>query len=318
MGLALVKSVSVLMACYQGAAYLPEQLASLAAQDDPCFRVLMQDDGSADDTLSLLQAQAQADRRFSLAAEGGGRFGAIGNFLSLLRQDTADYTALCDQDDRWEPQRLSRCREALAAAEARYGEATPLMVHSDCRLTDEAGAVLHESFFRHQGWDPAATTLPRLLVQNNVTGCTLMMNAALRRLVCQYGNPDSMVMHDWFIALTAAAFGRIVFLDEPLVRYRQHGHNVQGASQAGLTRRGLRALSAWKKGKARIAMTYRHARAFLQAFDGGAALPDSARDTLERYLATETMPKPRRVWAVMRGGYTMQSPITRLGQAFFG
>lgn len=318
MGLALVKSIAVLMACYQGAAYLPEQLTSLAAQDDPCFRVLMQDDGSADDTFSLLQAQAQADQRFALARENGRHFGAIGNFMSLLRQDTADYTALCDQDDRWAPQRLSRCREALAQAEARYGASTPLMVHSDCRVTDESGVILQESFFRHQGWDPAATTLPRLLVQNNVTGCTLMMNAALRRLVCQYGNPDSMVMHDWFIALTAAAFGHILFLDEPLVSYRQHGRNVKGASQSSLTRRGLKALSAWKKGKARIAMTYRHAEAFLSAFDGGAALPAPARDTLRRYLATETMPKIRRLWTVRRGGYTMQSPVTRLGQILFG
>ncbi len=318
MGLALVKTVSVLMACYQGAAYLPEQLASLATQDDPRFRVLMQDDGSADATPDILRAQAEGDARFVLAAEGGRHLGAIGNFFSLMRQDTADYTALCDQDDHWEPHRLSRCREALSAAEARYGEGTPLMVHSDCRLTDEAGNTLHESFFRHQGWDPAATTLPRLLVQNNVTGCTLMMNAALRRLVCEYGNPADMVMHDWFIALTAATFGHIIFLDEPLLRYRQHGRNVQGASRAGLMQRGLRALSARKKGKARIAMTYRHARAFLHAFDDGAALPEPTRDILLRYLATEAMPKPRRVWTVMRGGYTMQSPVTRLGQIFFG
>ena len=275
----------------------------------------MQDDGSDDDTPALLRKAAQ-DGSFLLGTEGGQHLGAIGNFWSLLRQSDGELIALCDQDDEWEPNRLSRCREALELAEARWGADTPLLVHSDCRLVDAEGALLQESFFRHQGWDPAAVTLSRLLVQNNVTGCTLMMNAALRRLVAEHADPASMHMHDWFIALTAAAFGHIVFLDEPLVRYRQHGVNVMGASRQTLLQRGMKALGAWQKGKARIALTYRHTRAFREAY--GALLPDEAAAVIDRYLATERMGKIRRVMAVRRGGYTMQSRITRMGQLLFG
>ena len=311
-----MKRVQVLLACYNGGPYLPRQLATLREQDDPCFSVLMQDDGSSDGTPSLLREVAGEDERFHLAEENGHRLGAIGNFWSLLRQSDGELIALCDQDDEWNSCRLSRCREALDQAEARYGADTPLLVHSDCRLIDGDGAPLAESFFRRQGWDPAATALSRLLVQNNVTGCTLMMNAPLRRLALQHGDPAKMYMHDWFLALTAAAFGQIVFIPAPLVRYRQHGRNVMGASATGQLGRGARALSQWEKGKARIALTYDHALAFREAF--GDALPDAACRCIDGYLATRSMGKLRRVLAVRREGYTMQSPITRAGQLLFG
>ena len=316
MGDCVVKRVQVLLACYNGGPYLSRQLATLREQDDPCFSVLMQDDGSSDGTPFLLQEAAGEDERFHLTEENGQRLGAVGNFWSLLRQSDGELIALCDQDDEWDSCRLSRCREALDQAEARYGADTPLLVHSDCRLIDGDGAPLAESFFRRQGWDPAATALSRLLVQNNVTGCTLMMNAPLRRLALQHGDPAKMYMHDWFLALTAAAFGQIVFIPDPLVRYRQHGRNVMGASATGQLGRGARALSQWEKGKARIALTYDHALAFREAF--GDALPDAACRCIDGYLATRSMDKLRRVLAVRRGGYTMQSPITRAGQLLFG
>ena len=316
MGLRLVKTIDVLLAVYNGERYLPPLLDSLAAQDDAAFAVLMQDDGSTDGSPALLAAMAEHDDRFRPAAEIGRHLGAKGNFISLIRQAQGDYAALCDQDDEWAPNRLSRCRQALEQAEARWGADTPLLVHSDSHLVDAEGKLLQESFFRHQGWDPAAVTLPRLMVQNNVTGCTLMMNAALRRLVAEHADPAVMHMHDWFIALTAAAFGHIIFLDEPLVRYRQHGVNVMGASRQTLLQRGVKALGAWQKGKARIALTYRHTRAFRDAY--GALLPREAAAAIDRYLATEAMGKIRRVLAVRRGGYTMQSRVTRMGQLLFG
>ncbi len=158
MGVAVVKRIRVLLPVYNGACYLPALLDSLRAQTDPCFDVLAQDDGSDDDTPALLRSLA-GDPRFALGAEGGRHLGAKGSFLSLMRQADAPLIALCDQDDVWEPERLALGRAALSEAEARLGEDTPILVHSDCAVTDAAGRVLHPSFFRHQGWDPAADTL---------------------------------------------------------------------------------------------------------------------------------------------------------------
>ena len=206
MGCYLVKT-AVLLATYNGSKHLPALLDSLLAQTDPEFTVLLQDDGSEDDTVALLTGLCAKDPRFSFGTEQGQHLGPAGNFLSLIRQTDADYTLLCDQDDLWENDKIAVLKEAMKEMETEYGADTPLLVHSDCSLISEEGDPVGNSFFRHQGWDPNAVTLPPLLVQNNVTGCTLIMNAPLLSLIASHARAKDLFMHDWFIALTAASFG---------------------------------------------------------------------------------------------------------------
>ena len=305
----------MLLAAYQGERFLPEQLRSLREQTDPCFRVLMQDDGSRDGTPELLCKTAAEDPRFGLAAEQGRRLGPAGNFLSLLRQAEDPLIALCDQDDCWEPERLSRGREALEQAEARFGADMPILVHSDCRLVDERGETLAPSFFAHQGWRADAVGLPELLVQNNVTGCTTLMNRPLA-LLAAGADPSRVFMHDWFLAQIAAAFGHIVFVDAPLVRYRQHGENVLGASKNGILGRAASALRMPARARERMRLCYREAEALLDAHRG--KLPSEAKKTLIAFLKTRELPWPARPLAVWRMGCRMQSLPTRIGQWLFG
>ena len=286
--------VSVLLASFNGERFLPAQLASLRSQTESDIGILWQDDGSVDGSRSILEDLSREDPRFRPGLEQGRHFGAPGNFFSMLRQTDSDYILFCDQDDVWEPAKISVLLRACQAAEKETGPKTPVLVH----------------------WDPRAVGLNRLLVQNNVTGCMLLMNRALADLAVRYGDPSRMFMHDWFIALTAAAFGRIVFLDQPLTLYRQHGENAIGASRDSLFRRGLKALREREKARERIALTYSHARAFADAYGG--VLPPDARKTVDAYLATESMPKFQRIRTVRRLGCLMQSPLTRMGQFFFG
>ena len=315
MGDHLVKT-AVLLAAFNGSAHLPGLLESLRSQTDPDFIVLMQDDGSTDNTPALLKKAAAQDERFVFASEQGRHLGAAGNFLSLIRQADADCCLLCDQDDIWEPEKIAVLKQALLDLEQECGDVAPLLVHSDCSLIDESGKLTGESFFRHQGWDPAAVTLPRLLVQNNVTGCTIIMNRSLRDLIAAHAIAKGLFMHDWFIALTAASFGRIAFVDQPLTRYRQHGGNVVGASSGNLIVRGLSALRNRKDAKRRILLTYTHTKVFRKIW--GNDLPAPARNTVDAYLSTQRMRKLPRILAVRRLGCVMQSPVTRLGQIFFG
>ena len=214
----------VLLTAYNGAAYLPAQLSSLCAQA-VSFTAILRDDGSADDTPALLAAQCHQDARFRLSSTSGVHLGAVGGFFALMREaaDSGAPVALCDQDDIWHPDKLTRLHAALSDAEARFGADTPILVHSDARIVDADGRPLHSSLWRHQGWNPAAQSLPELLVQNNVTGCLLMINAPLCRLCAQHQPTGDLHMHDWFIALTAAAFGRIIPIPAALADYRQHG-----------------------------------------------------------------------------------------------
>lgn len=315
MGCHLVKT-AVLLAAYNGGKYLPALLDSLKNQTDPDFTVIMQDDGSSDNTPELLRAAAEEDSRFVFGAEQGQHLGAAGNFISLIRQARADRVFLSDQDDIWEPDKIAVLKQAMQEQEDRFGAETPLLIHSDCSLIDDTGSCIGSSFFRHQGWDPAAVTLQRLLVQNNVTGCTLVMNEPLRKLVAAHARAKELFMHDWFIALTAASFGQVSVVDRPLTRYRQHEGNKIGASSASLLARGLAALKNRKDAKRRILLTYTHTKVFRRLY--GDALPPQARQIAEAYLATENMAKIPRVLAVRRMGCVMQSPVTRLGQLLFG
>mgnify|MGYP002623999793 CR=1 FL=1 len=314
MGVALVKPITVLLPTFNGVRWLPELLDSLRGQTDTAFSVLIQDDGSTDGTQELLAGLA-GEPLFVFGDEGGAHLGAKGSFLSLMRQAGTPLAALCDQDDVWLPERLSRGRRAMEEAETRFGEDTPILVHSDAFVTDACGQTLHRSLFRHQGWDAEAVDLPRLLVQNNVTGCTVLMNAALCQLAAEHADPQRIFMHDWFLAQTAAAFGTIVVIREPLVRYRQHGDNAVGASRTGMAGRAIGALRDRSKSRARVSLTWEQARVFREAY--GDLLPEKARDCVDGYLSIETLPHLQRLRALRRGGYLMQSRAARVGQMLF-
>jgi len=305
---------TVLLAVCSGERFLPAQLSSLASQTRKDFTVLYQDDGSADGTANLLNDFSSLS--MVSGKEPGCHFGAAGNFFSLLRQSDSDLYFLCDQDDIWEPDKIETLLKAYEETMKTLSPDTPVLIHSDASLIDEHDHPIFPSFFALQGWDPSATDLPRLLVQNNATGCTMLLNRPLRDLVVSHGDPGKMFMHDWFIALTAAAFGKVIFVNQPLIRYRQHGDNAIGASTSSLLQRGIDALRNRDQAKARIRLTYTHAQSFLDAY--GDALPDDAKNIVLRYLDTASMSKLSRVRAVRRGGYLMQSPVTRIGQMLFG
>ena len=82
-----------------------------------------------------------------------------------------------------------------------------------------------------QNLDPKRISLNHLLLQNVPSGCTMMMNRPLVDLSKPI--PDQAAMHDHWVTLTAAIFGKIIYLDEPTMLYRQHGRNYYGASSYG-------------------------------------------------------------------------------------
>ena len=135
----------VLLTAYNGAAYLPAQLSSLCAQV-VSFTAILRDDGSADDTPALLAAQCHQDARFRLSPTSGVHLGAVGGFFALMRE-AADYgapVALCDQDDIWHPDKLTRLHAALSDAEARFGADTPtrgLWMQTGGRCTAAYGGI---------------------------------------------------------------------------------------------------------------------------------------------------------------------------------
>jgi hypothetical protein len=102
-------------------------------------------------------------------------------------------------------------------------------VHSDLQVVAEDETVIADSFLEYQGLVAARNRLKDIVFSNTVTGCTALLNAPLARKALPI--PAAAMMHDWWLALVAAAFGQIVFEPGKLVKYRQHGRNTLGATR---------------------------------------------------------------------------------------
>src|SRR5256886_16335278 len=220
-------SIDVLLATYNGARYLRPQIDSILGQEDVSFRILVRDDGSVDETPALIEHYRRTRPAPFFRVGGSDHLGAVETFASLLREAKAPYAALSDQDDVWAPHKLRTLLGVMRDLESRHGPDTPLLVHSDLTVVDETLRERHSSFWRYSGFDPGGTSLPRLLVKNTVTGCASMVNRALIELALPV--PPAALVHDYWLALVAAAAGRLGIVDEPLVAYRQHARNAIGA-----------------------------------------------------------------------------------------
>lgn len=232
--MSIQKTVDILLATYNGAAFLGDQLDSILGQSDPDWRLLIRDDGSSDGTPELIQTFAAAHPgRVSVIDDGQGNLGVIGNFAALMVSSAAEYAMFCDQDDVWLPDKIANSRAAMAALEARHGGDRPLLVHTDLRLVDDALRELQPSYFQYKMIDPAkARALEWLLVQNFAPGCTMMLNRTLCNLAVPF--PKDVLMHDWWAIQIAASLGAVDCVVEPLVLYRQHADNAAGANMRPL------------------------------------------------------------------------------------
>ena len=243
--------VDVLLATYNGARYLPEQLDSLLAQTYANFRLLVSDDGSSDATSAILNSYGP---RF------GGRLlvidhpcqghGVVKNFENLmatsLRDGLACWVAFADQDDVWLPHKIERCAQEMSRLEAAGGAGLPCLVHSDLVVVDERLNPIAQSFVKYQRMDPQQCSPLSLLSMNEVTGCTMLVNRALLQMAVPVRR--EAVMHDWWCALLSGS-GRRHFVPEPLILYRQHGANQLGAKSRSLATRLRR---VWSHGPALV------------------------------------------------------------------
>jgi len=221
--------VSILLATYNGAAYLPEQLDSLFAQTHRDWRLLVRDDCSTDATAEILAGyQEKYPGIISIVPNEGARLGACRNFGMLLEHAEAPYVMFCDQDDVWLPDKIEVTLAAMKPLEEEFGTETPLLVHTDLKVVDERLSPLGDSLWQYMGSTPERLTcINRVLMQNFATGCTVMINKALRDLAMPI--PAGARMHDWWLALVATAFGRVAAVARPTILYRQHGKNDSGA-----------------------------------------------------------------------------------------
>lgn len=302
-------TVAICMATYNGAQYLHEQLRSIREQTWTDWMLYIRDDCSGDGTLGILEEFVRDNPgKVVLLPTGTGNLGARENFARVLSAASEDprvsFFAFSDQDDIWYPDKLERSIALLR------GDPGPALVHTDLTVVNRLGEVLGSSFFRYRALDCREQRLNRLLIQNNVTGCTMVWNRALNDLL-DLTRSDT-VMHDWWVALTACAFGKILCLEESTVYYRQHGANVVGATRVNSIGFLWKRLLSIRQVTQTLHRSLRQGQAFLELYRHRLS-PEQIR-VLEAFSSMARQSKPGRIATVFREGFWKQGLIQRLGQ----
>ena len=217
--------IQILMSTYNGAAYLPEQLDSILKQTYPYVKLLIRDDGSTDETVAILQDYA--DKYQNIVFYQGENVGVIQSFLDLLRcsDDSVSYYGFADQDDKWLPEKIECAINVLKVRENPSRMDIPLLYCSDTFIADKELNILKKETKK------ARPSFGNALVQNICTGCTAVINRHLRDILKET-YPKDIVMHDWWLYITATLYGEVCYDTNAHILYRQHGKNAFGARKS--------------------------------------------------------------------------------------
>lgn len=222
--------ITIIMAVYNGQEYIREQLESLKDQTYTEWRLVIRDDRSSDKTAEIVKKFSDEVEQEVIFKVNEKPSGSAKNNFALLINDAkeSDYVMFCDQDDIWKNDKIEITFNKMKQAEERYGRDFPLLVHGDVEVIDENGNINADSMFEMSHIN-ADSKLPQILIQNHVTGCTMMCNKKLIAGISEYASSEYIIMHDYLAALYASVFGKIEVIKKPLLSYRQHSGNSVGA-----------------------------------------------------------------------------------------
>jgi glycosyltransferase involved in cell wall biosynthesis len=220
------------MCTYNGARFVAEQLASIAAQTRPPDELVVCDDCSTDATIECIREFARTAPFPVRVFENEKNVGSTKNFERAVELCEGDFIAFADQDDVWLPEKLRKLEQALA------NEST-VLAFTDGEVVDESLRALGQRVWRTIRFGEEEQRLFRegrafavLLDHNVVTGAAMALKAKFKKLILPFPNDlthDGIpVIHDWWSALLIAAVGDVVFLSEPLFKYRQHSGQQMG------------------------------------------------------------------------------------------
>lgn len=310
-------TVAICMATYNGEQYLSDQIESVLHQTCRNWILFIRDDDSSDRTRDIIgrYVAAYPDKIIQITDTSISGGSAQKNFLSVLSWINCNYSfryfMFCDQDDVWLDSKIETSLCILQQQEAECDQ--PLLIHTDLKVVDKNLCVLGESFFDYRALDPAVTDLRHLLVQNNVTGCTMLWNKALNDLLVFQS--DAIAMHDWWITLSACAFGKIICLREPTILYRQHGGNTVGATRVNSVRFILKRLLGNNHVRRTLKIAVQQAGEFLAQYES--RLTQEQISALQTFSQLYSHGKLARMLAVCRGGFLKQGWVQIVGELLF-
>jgi glycosyltransferase involved in cell wall biosynthesis len=284
--------IDVLMATYNGEKFIREQIDSLLAQSFTDWQLLVRDDGSTDKTVDICRRYALAHpHRIRLVEDAFGNQGVVGNFGRLLAVSQSEYVMFCDQDDVWLPEKIELTHGAMKRAESNLGPQTPMAVYTDLKIVDSNLSLVSDSLFRHLRRNPHVNNrLSRLCMATPAYGCTMMINQPLKN-ICP-GFPPGVELWDLWLAMAAAAFGSLEYLDQPTILYRRHGGSQSGTRKFGLAKL-FRGKSTFQFHRHHVYYLLAQHKVFYETFVG-------RLNSRQRKILADIASLPSRNWVVRR------------------
>ncbi len=308
------RTVSVALCTFNGERFLDDQLASLARQGRRPDELIVSDDRSTDGTMALLKRFAEAAPFPVRIAVNEVRLGPTANFGKAAGSCNGDVVLFCDQDDVWDENKIALEVAAMIEAEGESGANIPVLVHGDLRVVDEELAPLHPSYTRLMQPKFRKVNISYILTDNVTVGCATAVNRALLDIALPL--PRQALMHDWWFAQCATCCGKIVFIDQPLMQYRQHQTNQIGAVR--WLQRMRTALHApgeqWRRSLSSFRATVEQAKALDARLAGKVCHDGREMDAVSAYAGFLEAGFAKRVGVVFRHGFGRSG---RLGILWF-
>lgn len=193
------EKVDILLATYNGERFLQQQINSIFEQTHTNFFIYIRDDGSKDNTVSIIKEYVQKyPDKIAIIEDNFGNLGVTQNFNELMKYSTANYIAFSDQDDIWLPQKIEKSFNLLKEIEEKHNN-LPAFVYSDMKIIDENDQLTHPSFWKLASLAPKYFTFNRLLMQSIPHGCTILMNKKLKEIA--FPIPQNAILHDHWLSV---------------------------------------------------------------------------------------------------------------------
>ena len=223
-----MSSISVAMATYNGQRFIREQLDSLAAQQHLPSELVIADDASSDGTVAIAEQFAKAAPFTVHIHRHDKRLGYRANFMWAASLCTSDLIAFCDQDDIWSSRKLAFCVEA-------FRDPAVLLAYHNAEVMTEAGERLGDLDYLASApmtpplsLPPIGWNMPSALGFTEVFHRSILKFSHLREMSLDYNDLRAPLAHDQWVFFIASVFGSIVYIDNALATYRQHGGNLFG------------------------------------------------------------------------------------------
>lgn len=216
--------VTILMATFNGSKYIAEQLDSILAQTYQNWELIIRDDLSTDNTVSIIQGYVEADSRIKLLTLEGKHGSATMNFSVLFdyaAKLSTPYVMFADQDDIWKPDKIENSLQFIRKQEFKLKRSVPVLVYGSLEYVDSAANLIPKELRM-----PDELDFNILLTENHAYGCTMILNRALVKKIGHI--PETAENHDYWVALVACTLGKAVLNPDKLILYRQHSNNVSG------------------------------------------------------------------------------------------